>query len=83
MIEDFIKNVFPKIETDILKKLLEILEELGVETIEDLQYVEPSELTPTLKIVQSRKLVKKAEKGKLSEHTCYHNRMFEFVIWCF
>ena len=57
-----ISNVLPKLDSTIKLQLLNLLEEKGVETPEDWEWISATDLTPPLKLVEARKLLK---KGKL------------------
>ena len=63
-----ISNVLPKLDSTIKQTLLNLLEEKGVETLEDWDYVTPEDLTPPLKLIEARKLVK---KRKLPQGTIF------------
>ena len=57
-----ISIVLPKLDSRIKETLLNLLEENGVETPPDWEYVTPSDLIPPLKLIEARKLI---EAGKL------------------
>ena len=69
-----ISNVLPKLDSTMKQKLLNLLEEKGVETPEDWDYVTPEELSPPLKLIEARKLVK---KGKLPQGSIFFH-FFQF-----
>ena len=69
-----ISNVLPKLDSTMKEKLLNLLEEKGVETPEDWDYVTPKDLTPPLKLIDARKLIaarKLVKRRKLSQGTIF------------
>ena len=69
-----ISNVLPKLDSLIKRKLLKLLEEKGVETPENWEYLMPKDLTPPLKLIEARKLIaarKLVKKRKLSQGTIF------------
>ena len=68
-----ISSVLPKLDSTVKEKLLNLLEEKGVDAPEDWEYVKPEDLSPPLKLIEARKLVK---KGKLSQGTIFFD-LFE------
>ena len=66
-IKQKIQSVLSTLEPSLLEEVMQHLTNgLGVETIGDLKYVEPSDL-PMLKSIQVRKLIQSWKTGKLSQ----------------
>ena len=70
-----ISNVLPELDSTIKQKLLNLLEENGVKTPEDWDYVTPEDLSPPLKLIIARKLVKTI---KLPQGTTFFH-LFQFI----
>lgn len=56
-IKQKVGQVLPKLDEATLKLVLEKIEECGVEDVDDVKYIQESDLTSILKPVQVRKLL--------------------------
>lgn len=58
-----IKTILPAITDELLESLLSVLVDLGVDDVNHLELVEESDLTPIMKKIQARLLVKEWRKN--------------------
>lgn len=62
-VKSSVKTILPAITDELLESLLSVLVDLGVDDIHHLELVEESDLTPVLKKIQARLLVKEWRKN--------------------
>lgn len=78
-IQQNVKLVLPNISEECCKKLLEKLDDIGVETVDDLSIVQERDLTGILKPIQIRKLLTSwasVPAGILSFNCSSHIKMY-------
>lgn len=70
-IKETIQDILPTLTPQLLEEVCEHLSSIGVETVNDIHYVQASDLTPMLKEIQARKLIDKWSQGTVGYRACH------------
>lgn len=66
-VKDIILRALPKLSSDVLQQILSKLQSSGLESKEDLQYVQQEDLSDVLPVIQLRKLLQVFKSGNLTK----------------
>ena len=63
---EILKQALPGLATNVVADVMLKLEEIGVETLDDMDLVQDGDLVPPLKLIHARRFVMKCKEGTLS-----------------